>query len=1329
MRAGTQTLIQVLQALPWAQDADNEDEIPHNPLNVTDADSDDDDVREGPSLASSIHTIHRPVARSRRQLSGSRLSPISSRSIVQDDVFGDNEDITPKGTMTSDEEIEEGDFELPTPGTFSATAQKQRTDVHSPLPPVFERSEIRKHSERTASLATVKTIKISRRARLAEKLAEVFEVNGINEVIAEIPCWLMRSVLLQGYMFLTNSYLCFFAHMPAREDQVLKSGSIYKKTQRTKRWIKHWFVLKNDVLSWYQSSSDPYFPHGVVDLRYAISCDPVNEKGIRLRTNSKTVQLSADSVPSRDEWVKAIRKVMFKAQNMGDSIAIPYSTIIDVDMSTAMDFTEALEVKVVDGSEDLSVDSYFFAYFHDPPAALEQIRDAVSAARRFIPDTGLPFEQLIDTTAPRSAPHPDRTQSAPDVLPKTSMPFRLSSLLRPFQDAVPRTTSTAEGLDDNEGFTHVQKRDNSSFIPIASLPTSPADLPHLTTPSASAGSDDLVQSPISLTPTPTGHTYPPSTSPTPLGGSFTGEIREAPSTSNWMPVPSVPSWLRMPRRVFGGPPDSASTSRHAVTLPPDGKHITEIYSSVDLSSTSRSGHAPELGFSVLETPEAAVDLETAEKFQSSFAFDDREKLLGYFPGYLFRMLPVYGRLYVSHNYLCFKSSGPLTSKTRMIIPLRDILSTESSKSFRFGHYGLIIIVKGHEELFLEFGQQDRREAFVNLVDKQLEDVQRRMLNGDPGATSPGKRDALILEEFGQPSSDDTDPAPPPENMTDSLPAVMFTSTSSTFLTFKPEKSLRFTFLTIGSRGDVQPYIALAKGLMADGHRVKIATHGEFQQWIESYGIEFGYVGGDPAELMRICVENGTFTVAFLREGIQKFRGWIDDLLKTSWEACQDTDVLVESPSAMAGYHIAEALRIPYFRAFTMTWSRTRAYPHAFAVPERKMGGGYNYMTYVMFDQIFWRGTSGQINRWRRNTLGLSGTSLDKMEPHKIPFLYNFSPTVVPAPLDWPEWIRITGYWFLDDADVSGTKWAPPPELVNFIGDARKANKKIVYIGFGSIVVSDPKSMTRAVIDAVVQSGVHAILSKGWSDRLAKNTAELSEPEEPLPKQIYSISSVPHDWLFKQIDAACHHGGAGTTGASLRAGIPTIIKPFFGDQFFWGDRVEALGIGSCVRKLTVETLSEALVQATTDPKQIDRARLVGEQIRQENGVTTAIEALYRDLEYARTLIRRAADEDEEGEDATIRGRVPTSVSAISTRHPSSHPTDSPAGGGAPSEDWSVISDPDDLQLSMASSGSSPGSRKPSLSKRNSLTSAVLSVLPDALTSSHRRSRSTSSISAT
>ncbi|KAF7340015.1 Sterol 3-beta-glucosyltransferase [Mycena venus] len=1270
MRAGTQTLIQALQALPWT-DPDNEDDVMPQSLSPIDSDSDDEGKPAG-RLASSIHTIYRPLARSQRlNQPGPQIS---------------EEEPGSDATLGSLEEQDAEDFEEP--GGYATTAQQTESVT---LPPSMMRS---------GSMATVR---VQRRVRLAEKLKQVFDLDGIEEVWAEMPCWLLRSVLLQGYMYLTNSYLCFFAHMPAREDQVLKSGSLNKKAQRTKRWIKHWFVLKNDALSWYQSSSDPYFPHGIVDLRYAISCDAVNDKEFRVRTNQKTVVLSAPSAPSREEWVKAIRKVIFKAQNMGDSvkIAIPYSTILDVEKSTAMDFSETIEVKVFDKEEHFSIDSYFFAYFHDLPAALDQIRDAVRA-HRLQPERSSP-QMLMDTTAPRPQPSslPDRTQSLPNPEhSKLPSSFSISSFLRPFQETMSLSrpsTSTLSPTPESEGFTHISRRPNSaSFVPVTTSPKSELD----NSTAADAGS-----SPNSLTPTnTTEHTYPPSPSVYRVDPDH--PLNSESSGSGWSV--GVPSWLRGPRRVFGGSSDATATS------PSMG--VREVYSSTLAAPPpgSRGSGLGDLAFSVLESPDVPIDPEMTEKFRTVFAYDEKETLLGYFPGYLFRLLPIPGRLYISTNYFCFKSTGPLTAKTRMTLPIRDLLATEKTKATRFGHHGLIVIVKGHEELFFEFGAEDKRNAFLALLERQMEDTRRRLAQGDTSVT-PGKRDALILEEFDPKTpSAAHDPAPANESLADSLPALMFTSASSTFLTFKPKRSLHFTFLTIGSRGDVQPYIALAKGLMADGHRCRIATHGEFKDWIEAHGIEFGHVGGDPAELMSLCIENGTFTVSFLKEGLQKFRGWLDDLLKQSWEACQGTDVLVESPSAMGGYHIAEALGIPYFRAFTMTWTRTRAYPHAFAVPDRKMGGGYNYMTYVMFDQVFWRATAGQINRWRRNVLHLGSTSLDKMEPHKIPFLYNFSPQVVPPPLDWPEWIRVTGYWFLDDADVSAKKWTPPPDLVKFIDTAHAEGKKVVYIGFGSILVSDPKTMTRCVIDAVLRSGVRAILSKGWSDRLHAKTADPTEPEEPLPKEIYPIPSIPHDWLFRRIDAACHHGGAGTTGASLRAGIPTIIRPFFGDQFFWADRVEALGVGSGVRKLTVDTLTDALISATTDIKQIDRARLIGEEIRAEDGVATAIESIYRDMDYARSLIKRVVpdsdDEDEvDGEHSTIRDR-PAEQSGYSS------------SGSAPggSEDWSVISEQDGRRSSISSQHSE--GRSPDISsKRNSLAAAVMSVLPSS--SSRRRTPST------
>lgn len=1270
MRAGTQTLIQAIQALPWVDDPENDDDL--GAASTPSVDSDEDSKRH---VASSIHAIYRPVAWSRHM-----GSSVADRSAKQRSVQGEvsrEVDSETELNMHFEEDVDADDFEATTPRPDDI----RKHEV--PLPTVaaeLNASLRRRAASRTGSMATVK---VSRRARLAEKLREIFDIDVLREVWAEMPCWLLRSVLLQGYMYLTNSHICFFAHMPSREDQILKSGSLSKKATRTKRWIKYWFVLKNDALSWCQSSSDPYFLNGIVDLRYVIACEPVGEKEMLLRTNQKNVLLSADSVPSRDEWVKAVRKVMFKAQNMGDTvkIAIPYSVILDIEKSTAMDFSETIEVKVMDKE---SSDSYFFAYFHDIQAALDHIRDAVRAHR--------------------VAPGIDRARSLPTSDTKGATPFRLSLLLRPFHDTLPlpigRMHSSPEPPNGADEYMHVSKRD--TFIPITASPQSYSGN-ELASPATSNSTPSIPANNLTLV---RDHTYPPTTSS--IESSIPSPTRILPSGVPWNM--GVPSWLRGARKIAGSSVSTTGVSSTPTTSQSLGG-VREIYSAPWHSSSDQPlGAATELGYSVLETAEAVVDSETTEKFRTAFAFDDREALLGHFSGYLFRLLPVYGRLYVSSNYFCFKSSGPLTPKTKMILPIRDILNVEKSRATRFGHYGLTVVIKGHEELFFEFGVEDRRTAFVSVLERQMEDLRKRPSSNDVPKLSQGKRDALILEEFEarNSASSDADPVPPSEALSESLPAVMFTSASSTFLTFKPKESLHFTFLTVGSRGDVQPYIALAKGLIADGHRCKIATHGEFQAWIESHGIEFGYVGGDPAELMRICVENGTFTVSFLKEGLLKFRGWLDDLLKTSWEACQGTDVLVESPSAMGGYHIAEALRIPYFRAFTMTWTRTRAYPHAFAVPERKMGGGYNYMSYVMFDQVFWRAISGQINRWRRNLLHLENTSLDRMEPHKIPFLYNFSPTIVPPPLDWPEWIRVTGYWFLDDADVGVKKWAPPQNLISFIDTAHQAGRKVVYIGFGSIVVSDPRGMTRCIIEAIVQSGVYAILSKGWSDRLHTKTSEACEPEEPLPKQIYAISSIPHDWLFRRIDAACHHGGAGTTGASLRAGIPTIIKPFFGDQFFWADRVEALGIGTSVRKLTVENLKDALVTATTDQKQIDRAKLVGEQIRSENGVATAIEAIYRDLDYARSLIKRPPNVEESEEPSTLES------TGSRSRYDS-------GGSQRGSEDWSVISDPDETRASFGSRRSDSTSLK-----RNSLAAAVMSVLPDALTSSnHRRSNSASS----
>ena len=216
----------------------------------------------------------------------------------------------------------------------------------------------------------------------------------------------------------------------------------------------------------------------------------------------------------------------------------------------------------------------------------------------------------------------------------------------------------------------------------------------------------------------------------------------------------------------------------------------------------------------------------------------------------------------------------------MIIPIRDLYGLKAQKAFRFGHSGLIIVIKGHEELFLEFSSDARRKSCVALLEQRMEAVRVDAASDDPEGKQFADDESIasrVMEDLDESAPMDTRPQEA------GTPSMMFGSTTSTFLEFKPETPMRITCLTIGSRGDVQPYIALCKGLQAEGHTTRIATHGEYKEWVEGvspghvtlsrtdkqHGIEFASVGGDPAELMQMCVDNGMFTVSFLKEGLQK----------------------------------------------------------------------------------------------------------------------------------------------------------------------------------------------------------------------------------------------------------------------------------------------------------------------------------------------------------------------------------------------------------------------------------------------------------------------------
>lgn len=1154
---------------------------------------------------------------------------------------------------------------------------------------------------------------------LVKTVAKIFNFDAPEEVLAVWSCWYLENVLLQGHLYVTSKHICFYAYL-RKKGAVIKSGPMSKQGKRDPRYSSYWFILKGDVLTYYTDRKNLYFPHGSVDLRFAITAALVPDKTkagsikdtqyFTITTENRTYYFKADSSASAKEWVKQLQRVIFRSHNDGDSvkISLPVRNIIDVVPAPFMDGGDnTVKICTVDSADAFAVEDYFFTFASSSDDVLRKLtlltedneaKNGVATNDDTIAQPVTNDPAATRTSNPNSRPRSPRSFYSPapsleENVRKTLSPLSIPASKSPRSSGEFRRTSldtSGQSLDQSNqsldrgraserpGHTLPHRVPRSSASPSMheSTDSFATTIEHpLSSPSIGPGDVDMSASvmltgdgafrePTLRMPAPKRtesqssaerlrrdlhdasrspsvgsdkiRVKPPTRAHTEqtLGDGESAHSRKSVDTvtrrqkDGSKSHDSTASTGSRPTRPIATPLHHAS--KVATFVRDQGKRMGSYLSSSPgiyygkvsgaLAGGSRQymeseGLAPDDHVNQ-EAGGEDVEEKTAS-FRKHFSLPSSERLVSSHYASLYRVVPLPGKIYLGTRWFCYRSLLHRTN-SKMVIPLKDILNVEKNKGYRYGSYGMVVTIKGHEEVFFEFGRADDRDIcvvgllraliVVEDLDESIVLTEQEALEAEAAASEH----AMLQQARGDGEFDMNNIT---RDVADDGPPIMFDDGSASMLDFKPKEPMNITCLTIGSRGDVQPYIALCKGLIADGHRPKIATHAEFEPWIRKHGIDFAPVGGNPAELMALCVEYGMFTPKFITETNSKFRGWLDDLLVSAWEACQGSDVLIESPSAMAGIHIAEALGIPYFRAFTMPWTKTRAYPHAFAPLAFKFGGNYNIGTYTVFSNVFWQLTARQINSWRRKTMGIRSTTIGRMRQNEVPFLYNFSPNVVAPPLDFSAWVHVTGYWFLDEANG----WTPPADLLAFIRKAREDNMKLVYIGFGSVIVSDSKAMTQNIVDAVLKADVRCILSKGWSDRL--DAKEPNKSEVPLPPSIFQIASAPHDWLFRQIDAAVHHGGAGTTGASLRAGIPTIIKPFFGDQFFFSTRVEDIGVGLRVKHITPNALGKALWIATHDDRIRTKARVLGERIRAENGVQTAINALYRDMEYAKRLIKR------------------------------------------------------------------------------------------------------------
>jgi UDP:flavonoid glycosyltransferase YjiC (YdhE family) len=395
--------------------------------------------------------------------------------------------------------------------------------------------------------------------------------------------------------------------------------------------------------------------------------------------------------------------------------------------------------------------------------------------------------------------------------------------------------------------------------------------------------------------------------------------------------------------------------------------------------------------------------------------------------------------------------------------------------------------------------------------------------------------------------------------------------------------MQVNILTIGTRGDVEPYLALGEELTRRGHRVVVQTLAGFGDAVHASGSEHRPIRGE--FLADVRTHGVDAPGALARLGA--YRRMAVEALEDEWEGAAGADLLVFNPAAWGGPHIAERLAIPAFAAFpTPLYTPTREFPSPF-VPLRSLGplNRLSHGSVARLGPVVFR---EPIARWRRAVLGLEGGPA-----RRFPILYGFSEHVVPRPRDWPHDAHVTGYWFRD-ADEA---WQPSESLVTFLAEGPPP----VSIGFGSMVPRRPAELTREVLGGVRRTGRRAIIATGWGG-LRPGTAG---------PDVHVVDALPHDWLFPRVAAIVHHGGAGTTAAGLRAGRPTVVCPFIPDQFFWGRRVAELGAGPrpiAQRTLTAERLASALDTACSDPMISARAADLGTLISAETGVDAAVDRI-------------------------------------------------------------------------------------------------------------------------
>jgi sterol 3beta-glucosyltransferase len=411
--------------------------------------------------------------------------------------------------------------------------------------------------------------------------------------------------------------------------------------------------------------------------------------------------------------------------------------------------------------------------------------------------------------------------------------------------------------------------------------------------------------------------------------------------------------------------------------------------------------------------------------------------------------------------------------------------------------------------------------------------------------------------------------------------------------------VRVTLLTIGAHGDTAPFVALAVRLQQAGHRVTLAARPDFAGLAADYGVPFAALGHPYRPFITGAAQAAALgsghLLRQLRYGMKQRRYLSDQISSDAWRAAEGAEAIIYKYSWITGYTIAEKLGIPCAAAMLFPLTPTRAFPTFLFGGGKDRGPLLNRLAWGLTGQVVWQLLRRDDARLRRE-LGLRALPvlgpLRRQQAEEMPVYYAYSPVVLARPADWPGRIQVTGYWFPDPPPG----WQPPGDLLEFL----QAGPPPVCVGFGSMASRDPHATLTLVLGALELSGQRGVLLSGW--------AGLGS-DRGLPAHVFRADAIPHGWLFPRMAAVVHHGGAGTTGAALRAGVPSVLVPLAADQPSWARVVHALGTGPApvpFGALTAQRLAGAISEAVTNESIRQRAARVGGQIQAEDGPGQVIE---------------------------------------------------------------------------------------------------------------------------